>query len=169
MSTVAYARLAGRRGDRVARPRSARGTGADGPGAYVSVAAALVPAEVLAAHAAVIAYLTKTSEDGMTVTLTEPDTAAKVFWALAVLSVLLYVAARGWRLDGWRDYARAALPPLAFVAWTMLQHATAFDGVVRSISDASRFSFAVLLAVVVAFAAGQLEKRAAGPVPDVGP
>jgi hypothetical protein len=63
------------------------------------------------------------------------------FWVLALISMALYLVPRlyaawtaakeektSWRAQmGPADWARAAIPPLAFTAWTMLQRATAID------------------------------------------
>jgi hypothetical protein len=79
---------------------------------------ALVPAEVLAVHAAVLALATVVGDDGTT-TVTKPDL---LKWTLPILAgtavILFLIGHRGKfaRIDA----ARALVPALAFVAWTLL-------------------------------------------------
>lgn len=147
MSTIAYAAMTTRRD--ASKPGTSTSANAPGIGTYVDALAALVPAEVLSLHAAVLSFTTETVVDDAgkaTVKITEPGTLAGVFYALIVFSVLIYVVGRvrdgTW--DRW-DFLRVLIPPLAFVGWTMLQKATAFDAVARGgISPAARSAIAIL-------------------------
>lgn len=163
VSTIAYAAMTTR------RDASASGTStlanAPGIGTYVDALAALVPAEVLSLHAAVLSFTTETVVDAAgkaTVTITEPATLAGVFYALIVFSVLIYVVGRvkDGEWDRW-DYCRVLIPPLAFVGWTMLQKATAFDAVAKdSLSPAARSAIAILGAAVLGAVASVLGGKA---------
>jgi hypothetical protein len=151
MSTVAYGALT------EARKSTAEGTVKEstGLGTYIDVLAALVPAEVLAAHAVILTYATETKEDPTThkavVSITEPGALKATFWVLLVFSVCLFFAGRwlkkGAKRFNWRgDLFRLALPPSAFVAWTMIQKNTAFDALTDWHGN-GRTIFAILIAV----------------------
>lgn len=171
MSTLVYAQLTSRREN--AKPDES-GVALPGVQSYVDIFAALVPSEVLLAHAAVLSFTTTTekSPDGGTMTtITQPGTLKGVFVALLLLSILLYVAGhlRHWdRLD----FARMFIPPLAFVGWTMLQKATAFDAFAPGLGQASRDAIAVIGAVVLgvfaALLAYQADQKNAVPAPQAG-
>jgi hypothetical protein len=131
-----------------------------GVNSYVDALAALVPAEVLTVHALILTVTTETSTDaGTTTTITAPDELRVAFYGLLVLSVILYLVPK---LRSWDrlDYARALIPPAAFVAWTMLQRATAFDAVMPSLSDAFRTIIALFAAVLLGLAAASLAGQA---------
>jgi hypothetical protein len=76
---------------------------------YVDALAAIVPAEVLTAHAAVLTFTTTT--DKTLVTIQAEATLFLVFWALTGLSMLLYTTGRltasSW--DGW-GFVRILIP-----------------------------------------------------------
>ena len=130
MSTFAYAAITGAR--KASKPGTSTTTGSPGIKTYMDALAALVPAEVLTAHAAILTFTTDTvTEQSMTVVkITHPETLVLVFYALMGMSIILYVVGRlmsaTW--DKW-DWLRMLIPSLAFVGWTMLQKATAFDAV----------------------------------------
>jgi hypothetical protein len=100
----------------------------------VDVVAALVPVEVLAAHAALMGAVSQSSnpaDDGPVQVIITDETWATRFWvALLVVAIALYaiphVAKHGW--DRW-DVIRALIPAAAFAAWTILQKSTLFDAV----------------------------------------
>jgi len=128
-----------------------------------------VPAEVLTAHGAILTFTTKTA--GTSVDITEPNTLFYVFWALIALSMVLYIAGRlaTAKLDPW-DSARVLIPPLSFVGWTMLQKATAFDGVLihlqhlsppwAPLSDATRSAVPIIGAILLGVVASALAYKA---------
>lgn len=106
-----------------------------------------------------------------TITLiSDPSSLAIAFWALALIGMALYLVPRlyaawtaakadktSWRAQmGAADWARAAIPPLAFTAWTMLQRATAFDAAFPHLTESQRTVFGLLLAAVVIGAASWL-------------
>lgn len=153
-----------------------------GFGTYVDVVAALVPAEILAANALLISLMVSTKkESGKSVTtITDPGSMKLMFVLSIVLSIVLYVlgdrtrarvAARkreeevgndeveviSW--GGW-NYLRALIPAAAYVAWTMLQKATAFDAVAPDMSAAKRAVIAVFVAIVLGAIAKGLGDKA---------
>jgi hypothetical protein len=165
MSTLAYAAITRKR--ERAKPGTSATTGAPGVKTYVDALAALVPAEVLTAHAAILTFTTDTvpatdpSRPGSVITITEPATLVGVFWALIAVSMALYVAGRlmasTW--DRW-DWLRVLIPPLAFIGWTMLQKATAFDAVAPGFSQAGRSATAIIGAIVLGLLAAALAYKA---------
>lgn len=100
----------------------------------VTAVAALVPAEILTAHAVLITATT-TVDDKAKPPLTKISDEGSLeagFWVLLILSVGLYAAGRyksGLKFDWLKDPMLAVVPALAFVAWTALQRTTAFDAV----------------------------------------
>lgn len=102
--------------------------------------------------------------------ITAPETLKAAFWALIVLSLLLYLVPRGydaWKaakppVSGWYwyrqlrflDWISATIPPLSFVAWTMLQRTTAFDAAFPHVAEANRTVFGLFLAVVLLAVSG---------------
>ena len=86
--------------------------------------AALVPAEVLLIWAAVLAEGVDAEADGTTKIVNE----TLMKWSLvggAALALLLYVIPK--LIGGWspKDWGRMVVPPLAFLAWTLLTGSTA--------------------------------------------
>ena len=127
---------------------------------YVDALAALVPAEVLALHATLLGFMTtkqKTSAGKAAEVIIDPHNLKFAFWALAVLSMVLYAGVRGRKLDGW-DGLRIFIPPLAFAGWCMIQKTTAFDAV-ASWSTNSRYVVGLVGAPILALAAAGLAYR----------
>ena len=153
MSTLAFASLTTR------RVASRDGNGISH---YIDVVAALVPAEVLSLHAVILSFTTETTQDAggnNVTTITDPKTLIWSFWGLLVLSVFLYIIRRTQKFQ-WLDLMRMLIPPAAFIAWTMLQKATAFDAVVPDFSEAPRMVIAMFGAVVLGVIANALAKKA---------
>lgn len=113
-----------------------------------------------------------------TITLiSDPGSLAIAFWALALMGMALYLVPRlyaawtvakaqktSWRAQmGAADWARAPIPPLAFIAWTMLQRATAFDAAFPHFTESQRTVFGLLLAAVVIGAASWLAYKPTPP------
>jgi hypothetical protein len=158
MSTLAYAQLSTRREE--AQPNTSISTSPPGVRTYVDVLAALVPAEVLALHALVLSVTTKV-ENNVT-KITDADTLRWAFIGLLIVCIGFYVAPRllAKKWDRRLDWFRAPIPPLAFVGWTMLQRATAFDAVFPNVNDAQRTVSALFLAVLLGAAAAVLAYKA---------
>jgi hypothetical protein len=162
MSTLAYAAIT--RVREAATPGTSTTDKAPGVRTYVDALAALVPAEVLAAHATILTFTTHTS-DGKppTVTLTDSPALVVAFYALIGLSMLLYAAGRlmASKWDKW-DWLRLLIPPLAFVVWTMLQKATAFDAVVEQkvLDEATRNVIAIVGGIILGIVAALLAYKA---------
>ena len=160
-----------------------KGDSPTGMKSIVDTLAALVPAEVLAFHALVMSNVAGEStsqDDKVSVTITDLGVLQATMVAGVVLAILFFVAGRflsdaprpTW--DRW-DTARAAIPPVAFVAWTMAQPASAFDSVAGDMSQSTRFFIAILGSVVLGLAAAVLTKHAdarqvapAPPAPPAG-
>jgi hypothetical protein len=155
MSTLAYAEFTNKREEAV--PGSSSSQNPPGVSTYVDALAALVPAEVLTLHALFLPVTTKV--ENATTTVIDPVTLQWAFAGLIVLSILLYAVPR-FRKWGKLDYLRAAIPPLAFVGWTMLQRSTAFDAVAPSIRDAPRTVIGLFLGVVLGMVASALANKA---------
>ncbi len=144
-----------------------RGAGAPVPqqpqfGKYVDALAALVPAEVLAAHAAILGFTTLTGKDhngSPQTTISDVPVLAGSFWALLGIAALLYVVGHWQAWQPW-DCARVLVPPAAFVAWTMLQRSTAFDAVAPSWSGDARQAAGILIAIVLGVVATALAYHA---------
>jgi hypothetical protein len=160
VSTLAFAALINRRED--ARPGTSATTGSPGVKTYVDALTALVPAEVLTLHGLILSVTTKTGTDSTgnpVTTIAEQPTLFWSFFALIFLAVIFYLGPRWGRWDKW-DFGRAAIPPLAFVAWTMIQRATAFDAVWPSLGQAPRTAIALFVAVLLGLAAAGLGYKA---------
>lgn len=160
MSTLAYGTLTTKR--EVADPGTSTDTEPPGVRTYVDALAALVPAEVLAAHAVLLTFVTETDTDAQgqnVATITEPTTLKWIFWVLILISIGLYLLGRRTKLERW-DVARALIPPVAFTFWTMLQKTTAFDAVWPSLREAPRNVIAVLGAVILGAVASALAFKA---------
>ena len=125
-----------------------------------------------------------TDDDDGAVSINDPNAMKLLFWASIAASLLLYfvadrvtarkqarvaeqkanqpVAPVGWRLP---DYARAAIPAAAYVAWVMLQKPSTFDSVFPSVSEGTRWVVAVFAALVLGAMAKLLTDRADGEDP----
>jgi hypothetical protein len=154
MSTLAYAQLMTTRDDPSKRPPPGLMT-------YIDIVAALVPAEVLTLHALILSVTTKVK--GSDTTITDAQTLSWAFLGLLILSSAFYAAPRllqkAWKSP---DGIRVVIPPLAFIAWTMLQRATAFDAVFPDMAAAPRTVSALFLAVLL----GAVAKWLADKKPD---
>ena len=124
MSTFLYAMMTTKRDE---APEKKSTETSPGVKTYIDAMSALIPAEVLALHATLIQFGTKTSTDGdgqSVTTITDAGTLQWVFAGLVILSMFIYGAARWKKLDH-LDVYRIWIPPAAFVGWTMLQNSTA--------------------------------------------
>ncbi|HVS08773.1 MAG TPA: hypothetical protein VMS76_02780 [Planctomycetota bacterium] len=128
--------------------------------AYVAALAAVIPAEILALHGLIVAATTATTIDGQGATTTAVvarDLLSWSFLGLLVLSVILTAGGLGrLRPKGPADVLRFVLPALAFVGWTMLQRATAFDAVAPWLDSRTRTVVGLFLAALVLFVATRL-------------
>ena len=84
---------------------------------------ALVPTEVLAIHAAVLAYATVIGDGGST-TVTKPDLLKWSLPFLAAVAIALYFIGHRGPLEP-VDVGRALIPATAFVTWTLLMGTSA--------------------------------------------
>jgi hypothetical protein len=131
-----------------------------------------------AAKSAIVGKMDATGAAPNTITvISDASSLAIAFWVLALISMALYLVPRlyaawtaakaeqtGWRAQmGAADWARAAIPPLAFTAWTMLQRATAFDAACPHLTESQRTVFGLLLAAVVIAGASWLAYKPTPP------
>jgi hypothetical protein len=117
---------------------------------YVDTLTAIVPAEVLAMHAALFAALTE--KKGNRVDITDPGWLEFGFWAMVVLSVVFYFAGyQKKRVNRWVVLG-AFVPPLAFFLWTMALQQSAFDAAF-DLSDGGRQALVIVGTPVLALLA----------------
>lgn len=79
-----------------------------------------------------------------------------------LLTMILYVLPRYWA-NAWDmkyDWFLMLIPPLAFICWTMLQKATAFDALGLGLEDPARSVIAIFMAVVLGILASNLGYKA---------
>lgn len=163
MSTLLYARLNPAAKNVVAPPSP------PAPGGFVTAMAALVPAEVLAVHALIIALALAPADksSGTPPRALDPQsftTLRIAFWSLVFLSMLLYYMPRK-KAHSWggKDWIRVLIPPAAFVAWTMLQPLTMFDAICPKLSPIGRTSIAAITGVLLGALASFLSDPGGGP------
>lgn len=157
MSIITYAQFTTARAN--AAPGKSLKEQPPGVSTFVDALAALIPAEVLTMHGVILSVTTSTTNG--TITITAAPTLQWSFFGLIGMSLILYVGTR--RITGkWDrlDWLRMLIPPTAFVAWTMLQRATAFDAVYPTMSDAPRTVIALFVSVLLGLAASALAYRA---------
>ena len=166
MSTILFSRITKLR-DKAPEGKSLT-TAPPGMPTYVDAMAALVPAEVLSLHAIILSFTTKTETiDGKSVvTIIDAGILSGVFYGLILLSIFLYVIPKS---GDWRnlDVIRALIPPIAFITWTMLQKATAFDAVCPGFSSAKRTVIALFVAVVLGVISTYLAKKSDQSSPSI--
>lgn len=160
MSTVLYAQ-------RTVTRYAAKPNETQKPALVLDAVAALVPAEVLAAHALIIPLLTTrtTTSQGESVTVisdTNAVTLGWVFWALLGLAMIVYLVGRigQVRFSG-GDLVRMLIPPCAFVCWMMLQQSTVYDGAYPGVDSGARSAGAILGVIGLGVLAGLLAHTAA--------
>lgn len=160
MSTLTYAALTTKR--EKAAPNTSTSKAPPGVSTYLDAVAALVPAEVLTLHGVILTFTTTTKESSTTIT--DGNALCSAFFGLIVLGVLLYVVPR---FQTWEplDYLRMFIPPVAFLAWTMLQRATAFDALIMvwkglDTGQAGRSVIALFIAVGLGVLATALAYKA---------
>src|SRR5262245_38340340 len=151
MSSYAYGRITTQRAEKIRLNEE--------PGSpFLELIAALVPAEVLAAHAFILTFTTETTgegDDAMTV-ITEPTLLRWGFWGLVVASMALFLAGRVGHVEGW-DGLRVLIPPTAFWLWTMLQPISAFDALGLDWSSAVRGVIALIGGLILLAVAKALD------------
>ncbi len=162
MSTLAYASLTNQRFS--AEPDKGTNNPQTGVKTYVDALSALVPAEVLAAHAVVINFLydSKSKFDG------HSDAQIGVLFAsMVILSSLLFVAPRLLGGTAWMrgDVVRALIPPAAFVGWSVLQPVSLIDGWCEGIDKQLMSAFVIVLAIVLGVLTSSLANAAAAEPP----
>lgn len=171
LSSIAYGVLVAKR-EAAPRRKSTRDV-PPGVRVYVDAALALIPAEALFLHAVILSLCSaSTSRTTGGTYLTDTDTLKWVFWALPVLTAGLFFAGRWQSLPNglrspniWVTIGQGCLPPLAFVAWIMLQRVSAFNAVDSSLDGAARDAVALIAASVLAVIASGLSNVVDGLKP----
>jgi hypothetical protein len=133
---------------------------------WQDVAAALVPAEVLALHGIAMSYGTTTTGSGENAVtrITYPGQMMVVYIAMMLLAAGLYLlGAKSFR--GWRTWVRAAIPVAAFIIWTMIQPSTAFDAFPFGFTSFARTMIAVFGAIVLGALFNLMATKADGEKP----
>lgn len=130
---------------------------------WIDLAAALVPAEVLAAHALLLPLAFDTDAEGGTTLSSDSVTVFWVFVGMAILPAILYVATASKGFER-LDILRAIVPSMAMVAWMMLQPTTMFTGFAQYLewtpNELAITALGVLLASVAGTIAAVTAKRA---------
>lgn len=178
MSSYLYGALEQRRlasppstSETATQPGQTPSPGQPGVKSWLDALAALVPAEVLALHAIIIQLASETEEvDGSSQTvLNNEGTVSVFFFVLAILAGVLFVFGRkngpGAPALTRLDWVRVCVPALAFVGWTMLQPASAFDALGLDLNAVARGGGAVVLAVILGGAAVALGIKADAAAP----
>jgi hypothetical protein len=170
LSTLLSGTLAGKR----ATPSAARAPARTGTlkitprgRNLVDALAALVPAEVLALHALILAAgATRSVEDPQThrtvTAIVEPSALWWTFWRLSLLSAVLILGGLIIQKKklGPVDCLRASLPAFAFVGWTMLERSAPSYAVALSLRTFPLVVLGLLGAIIAGFAAGSVAKQA---------
>lgn len=157
MSTLVYGTATNQRQNAV--PGTSGSTAPPGTSPYLDVLAALVPSEVLVAHAAIVAATTGPAEGAKdskgaeaiatAINVADMSLLANSLWILMLAAIVLFVLAR--RAGGtWEkyDFLRMLIAPAAFFGWTMLQRTSAFDAAFPAITTSQRSVYAILLALI---------------------
>jgi hypothetical protein len=168
MSTILYANLTKRR--KIVKTEDDKGKIPE----ILDGIAAIIPAEILTLHALALQFTTKTETNasGEAVTsITAAGTLVIAFFFLFVLCMVFYWVGAGfpnirsWKIEEW---ARAIVPALAFVCWTMLQKSTAFDALAPSFTSPLRFILAAGIGYLLVKIAEALAKKANNEPPPAG-
>jgi hypothetical protein len=150
---------------------------------YVDILAALIPAEVVAAHAFIISQTVETKDADVEATTAkvnlqevtdiENTTALQVaFVGLVIACPIIYAAAKAGSKAPWNrwDILRISIPTLAFVAWTMLTEPSVFDGFDQSkIGDKTQIVIGVLAALILGALAKLGQQKADDEAPPPAP
>jgi hypothetical protein len=106
----------------------------------VTTLAGLIPAEILVFHALLLQATTTVDDPkgaNPVTKIVDDEALLAGFVVLCILAAALYLAGviRSNEFNPFRDIPLALVPPLAFVGWTALQRATAFDAVDADAGD----------------------------------
>jgi hypothetical protein len=164
VSTLLYAAMTANR--EAAQSKTSQTT-APGVKTYVDALAAIIPAEALTLHAAILGWTTGTGTGGKVV-YKDPGALKASFVLLILLTIGLYVIRHmmGSRKDKWggTDFVRVAIPPAAFVAWAMIQTPSVFNAIWTVRLD-RRYIAAAFAAIILGVLAQQLGNVADNSTP----
>lgn len=126
---------------------------------FVDALLALVPAEFIAAHTAIIAFTTETTyaTDGVTTsTITDDGTLSITFWLLPIVAVVVYAIVHGKAEFGRWDFVRMLIPGAAMVGWMMGLSPSAFDAWNPDFDSGNRQLIVIVGAIVLGAIAARL-------------
>lgn len=130
--------------------------------AFVDILAALIPAELIAAHGAILGFGTETIADPEgTTRIANPDALRFFFFVLLITGPALYIIGRGRNDWGRADVIRLLIPAVAFVGWTMLQRPSMWDAVEPNTPDVWRYGIPIAGSIVL----GAIVARVNTPAP----
>jgi hypothetical protein len=137
---------------------------------FLDALVALFPAELLSLHVLALALFTQTKDEGadmLLFTITERTGLRAAFVILIILGPVLYWIGHtaAWKNE---DYARAVIPAVAFVGWTMIQDNTAFDAWFDW-HDKLRFFVPAVGAIILGAIAARLAAKADTDPPPTPP
>jgi hypothetical protein len=163
MSTLGYASLTNQRFSD--KPNQGTNDPAKGVKTYVDALSAMVPAEVLAAHAVIINFLYDDKTEWVGHSGTQ---IGGLFALLVILSSLLFVAPRLLGGTAWMrgDLVRALIPPAAFIGWSVLQPVSLLDGWCPDLDKQMSSAVVIVLAIGLGILTSSLANAAAAePTP----
>ena len=172
LSTVAFAQLA------ASRQQTDPSAPQKGPGKYADILAAIIPAEVIAAHAFIVSSATEVKsvtiagKPEQVTDVTDPAALKVAFFGLVLASIVLYAMTKlstSARWHAW-DYVRMMIPPTAFVAWTLVTEPSAFDGFDQGdLNDTTQIAVGVVAAVILGAVAKLCQDKADAATPTPPP
>lgn len=149
MSAFAYGRITSRRTSiaPAALLAADHASGQD-ENKLIAALAGLVPVEIIAAHALVLAATTTTDKAGTT-TITSSGPLQASLLVLVAAAVVVFLLGRG--LADWKgvDFVRLAIPPTAFLVWTALIGTSALTPWLGSFDHAAVTVVAVGVGVIL--------------------
>jgi hypothetical protein len=144
MSTLQYSLLTKAR--LAATPSTSDKNEPPGLAKWTDALSALVPAEVLAGHSAILSLTQATTAHELQM---PGERQTIMFWSFIVciiISILLYLIPKWKSFSGW-DFARILFAPIAFSGWTMIQPVSAFDALRVPLGTMSRDAIAIGIAI----------------------
>jgi hypothetical protein len=149
MSSFAYGALTSKR--QSAPSETSLQTNPPGLGTYADTLAALVPAEAILAHAALLELSTDTTGEGtdeLTSIITQPGILEVSFWGLLVVATFLFIVGKSATWDWSWDFVRMLIPAAAMAGWMLIQQPSAMDALGVTWSPEMRGAIAIFAALI---------------------